>query len=225
MIQVYGHPFAAFYWKVAIALHERGVPFEFRIVDGDHPDHVAAVQRFAPTGQFPVLVDGDRVVLESAAIIEYLDLQHGSAPPLVPRDPRAAIEARQMDGIFDDYVMAPLSRMVFNVLREPAKRDTHLDAEMHAALDKAYAWLERWLAGRTWAANDAFGIAECAAAPALAYAHWGHPIPASHAALHAYKARVLARPSVARVVAEAGVFAHFFPLRDRHPDASPWRDA
>jgi glutathione S-transferase len=53
---------------------------------------------------------------ESAAIIEYLDLHHGDAPPLVPADPRLAIEARQMDSVFDDYVMAPLGRMVFNAL-------------------------------------------------------------------------------------------------------------
>jgi len=215
MLQIYGHPFAAFYWKVLITLYERNVPFEFRMIDGEHPQNAETIQRLAPTGQFPVLVDGDRVVLESAAIIEYLDLHHGAAPPMVPSDPRAAIEARQLDGIFDDYVMAPLSRMVFNVLRDADKRDAHLDAEMHAALDKAYAWLDRWLTGRTWAANDTFGVAECAAAPAIHYANWGHPIPAHHAALHAYRARLLARPSVARVIDEARPFRHFFPLANR----------
>ncbi|HET7843100.1 MAG TPA: glutathione S-transferase family protein [Xanthomonadales bacterium] len=220
MLEVYGHPFAAFYWKVLIALYERNVPFAFRMVDGEHPQHAETVRRLAPTGQFPVLVDGARTVVESAAIIEYLDLHHGDAPPMVPRDARAAIEARQMDGIFDDYVMAPLSRMVFNVLREPERRDAHLDAEMQAALDKAYAWLDRWMTGRTWAANDAFGIADCAAAPALFYAHWGHPIPASHAALRAYRARLLARPAIARVVAEARPYRDFFPLKGRHP--SDW---
>jgi glutathione S-transferase len=224
MLEIYGHPFAAFYWKVLIALYERDVPFTFRMVDGDHPGNGEAVGRLAPTGQFPVLVDGTRTVLESAAIIEYLDLHHGAAPPLVPRDARAAIEARQMDGIFDDYVMTPLSRMVFNVIRAPDKRHAHLDAEMHAALDKAYAWLERWMAGRTWAANDTFGIADCAAAPALVYAHWGHPIPASCTALHAYRARLVARPSIARVIAEARPFRDFFPIGDRHPGASPWQD-
>ena len=123
MPQLYGHPFAAFYWKVLIAAYERNVQFEFRMIDGEHPQHAETVQRLAPTGQFPVLVDGERVVLESAAIIEYLDLHHGNAPPMMPAAPRVAIEARQMDGIFDDYVMAPLSRMVFNVLRDADKRD------------------------------------------------------------------------------------------------------
>lgn len=218
MLQVYGHPFASFYWKVLIALYERDVPFDFLMVDPQHPQHGAALARLSPTGQFPVLVDGGRSVIESSAIIEYLDLHHGSAPPMVPPDARAAIEARQMDGVFDDYVMAPLQRMVFNVLREEDKRDPHVPGEATAALDKAYAWLERWMQGRTWAANERFGIADCAAAPALFYAHWGHPIPPEHAALRAYRARLLARPSIARVVDEARPWRAYFPLQGHAPD-------
>jgi glutathione S-transferase len=74
MVRIYGHPFASFYWKAAIALYERDVPFEFLMVDADHPENAEAASGLAPTGQFPVLVDGDRTVIESAAIIEYLDL-------------------------------------------------------------------------------------------------------------------------------------------------------
>ncbi len=219
MVRIYGHPFAAFCWKAFIALYEREVPFEFLIVDADHPENVEAVGRLAPTGQFPVLVDGARTVVESAAIIEYLDLHHGDAPPMVPADPRAAVEARQMDGIFDDYVMAPLSRMVFNVLREEDKRDPHLDGEAKAVLDKSYVWLNRWMEGREWAANDTFGIADCAAAPALFYAHWGHPIPPPLAALRDYRARLLAWPSIARVVDEARPWRENFPLKGHNsPD-------
>jgi glutathione S-transferase len=218
MVKIYGHPFAAFSWKAHIALYERGVPFEFLMVDPEHPENTEAIGRLAPTGQFPVLVDGDRVVIESAAIIEYLDLHHGTAPPMVPSDPRAAIEARQMDGIFDDYVMAPLQRMVFTVLREEGKRDPHVRAEVQAALDKSYAWLERWMAERTWAANDTFGIADCAAAPALYYAHWGFPIPESHTALRNYRARLLAHPSIARVIDEAKPWREYFPLKGHSPD-------
>lgn len=215
MVKIYGHPFASFYWKVLIALYERNVPFEFLMVDPEHPEHGEAVRRLAPTGQFPVLVDGDRTVIESAAIIEYLDLCHGDAPPMVPSDRREAIEARQMDGVFDDYVMAPLQRAVANVLREEAKHDPHVEGEVKMALDRSYAWLERWMAGREWAANGRFGIADCAAAPALFYAHWGFPIPDRLAELRAYRARLLARPSIARVVDEARPWRHYFPLRGR----------
>jgi glutathione S-transferase len=218
MVRVFGHPFASFYWKVLIALYERNVPFEFLMVDGEHPENAAAVSRLAPTGQFPVLVDGDRTVIESAAIIEYLDLHHGDAPPMVPAYPRAAIEARQMDSVFDDYVTAPLTRMVLNALREEGKRDPFLDAEAKAVLDKSYAWLDRWMAEREWAANGVFGIADCAAAPALFYAHWGHPIPGGRSALLAYRARLLARPSITRVVDEARPWRALFPLKEHSPD-------
>lgn len=218
MVRIYGHPFASFYWKALIALYERNIPFEFLMVDPEHPENTAAASRLAPTGQFPILVDGDRTVIESAAIIEYLDLHHGNAPPMVPSDPRAAIEARQMDSIFDDYVSAPLTRMVLNAIRDEDKCDALAVAEAKATLDKSYAWLNGWMAGREWAANDAFGIADCAAGPALFYAHWGHPIPESHAALRDYRARLLARPSIARVVDEARPWRPIFPLKGRSPD-------
>jgi glutathione S-transferase len=218
MVRIYGHPFASFYWKALIALYEREVPFEFLMVDAEHPENVEAVGRLAPTGQFPILVDGDRTVIESRAIIEYLDLHHGDAPPMVPADARAAVEARQMDGVFDDYVMAPLTRMVLNALRDDDKRDPYAVVEAKAMLDKSYAWLNRWMAGRTWGANEIFGIADCAAAPALFYAHWGHPIPESHAAVREYRARLLARPSIKRVVDEARPWREIFPLKGRSPD-------
>jgi glutathione S-transferase len=218
MVRIYGHPLASFYWKALIAVYERDVPFEFRMVDGEHPENAAVVGTLAPTGQFPVLVDGDRTVIESAAVIEYLDLHHGRGPPMVPADPRAAIEARQMDGVFDDYVMAPLTRMVLNAIRAEDKRDPQAVAEAKSTLDKSYAWLNRWMTGREWAANGVFGIADCSAAPALFYAHWGYPIPGALGALRTYRARLLARPSVARVVDEARPWRENFPLKEHSPD-------
>ena len=74
------------------------------------------------------------------------------------------------------------------------------------------------MAGRTWAASNTFGIADCAAASALFYAHWGYPIPASHTALRDYRARLLARPSIARVVDEARPWRAYFPLKGHDPD-------
>lgn len=214
MLRVYGHPLASFYWKALIAIYERGVPFEFLMVDAEHPENQEAVRRFSPTGQFPVLIDADNVVIESAAIIDYLDLRHGEGPPLIPADRRAAIDARQMDAVFDDYVQAPLTRMVLNAIRKPDERDPLAETEAKQALDKSYAFLDRWMTGRDWAAAGAFTIADCAAAPALFYAHWGYAIPERLTALRAYRARLMQRPSIARVIAEARPWFGYFPLRD-----------
>lgn len=213
MLAIYGHPFASFCWKVYIAARERGVAYEARMVDPDHPENSAFVAAAAPTGQFPVLVHDGRTVIESAAIIEYLDLNFGDAPPMVPEDRRKAIEARQMDGLFGDYLARPLTDLVLDALRPEDQRDAMARDAARSVLDRSYAWLDRWMAGRDWAANETFGIADCAAAPALFYAHWGHPIPEEYAALRAYRARLLARPSVAATVDDARYFRPNFPLK------------
>ncbi|AND68868.1 hypothetical protein ATSB10_14140 [Dyella thiooxydans] len=79
-------------------------------------------------------------------------------------------------------------------------------------LDTSYRWLEQHMAGRTWAAGDAFSLADCGAAPFLFYADWTHPIPASLANVRTYRARLLARPSMVRAVDEARPYRHYFPL-------------
>lgn len=211
--ELFGHPFASFVWKTLIALYERDIDFTFRMIGPDHPENQALVAEISPTGQFPALLDGDRAITQSNAIIEYLDLFHGNAPPMVPAEPRAALDARMMADIFDDYVQAPMQRIVAEALRREDERDPRGVADAHAALEKTYAWLEKRLR-RTgeWAAGATFGITDCAAAPALFYADWVHPIPEDLPSLRSYRARLLARPSVARVVEEARPYRTYFPL-------------
>ena len=84
-------------------------------------------------------------------------------------------------------------------------------AEARRLLDTAYGWLDGVMHGREWAAGDGFSLADCAAAPALFYADWVHPIGDGFADLRAYRARLLARPSFARAVDEARPYRPFFP--------------
>jgi glutathione S-transferase len=79
-------------------------------------------------------------------------------------------------------------------------------------LETAYAWLDRIMAGRTWAVGESFTLADCSAAPALFYADWTHPIPAACTHVKAYRQRLLARPSFARAVDEARPYRSYFPL-------------
>jgi len=84
--------------------------------------------------------------------------------------------------------------------------------EARNLLETAYSWLDGRMADRNWATGDAFGLADCAAAPALFYADWAHPIPPRFTGVLAYRRRLLARPSVARVVDEARPYRPLFPL-------------
>jgi glutathione S-transferase len=159
-----------------------------------------------------MLLDGERAVVETSIIIEYLQLAHPGPVRLIPADPMAALEVRFLDRFFDLHVMDAMQVAVDSKLgRVPMKSD-----EGHALarerLTRAYAWLEGHLAGKTWAAGEAYTLADCAASPSLFYADWVHQIPETYPTLRAYRARLLARPSFARAVDEARYFRVNFPL-------------
>jgi glutathione S-transferase len=208
--QLYSHPFSSYCQKVLIALYENGVDFEYKMLEDEGVG--AELARLWPLGKFPVLVDAGRTIVETSAIIEHLQIHHPGPVALIPADPDAAVEARMMDRIFDNYVMNAMQPLVNNMIRPEEQRDPHLEPYVHQALDKAYAWLDTHMATREWATGDAFTLADCAAAPALFYADWAYEIPAGHTHLKAYRARLLARPSFARAVDEARRFRHYFPL-------------
>ncbi|MDX2168397.1 MAG: glutathione S-transferase family protein [Deltaproteobacteria bacterium] len=208
---LYGHPFSSYCQKVLIALYDNAIPFELRTLGTD----AGVDAEFAacwPLKKMPLLVDGGRPVMEATIIIEHLDVHHPGPVRMVPADPAAALAARLLDRVFDNYVMTPMQKIVGDRLRPLADRDPYGVAEAYRLLDTTYAWLDETLAGRHWATGDAFTLADCAAAPSLFYADWCHPIEARFERLRAYRARLLARPSYARAVDEARPFRPFFPL-------------
>jgi glutathione S-transferase len=218
-LELYSHPLASFCHKVLIALYENETPFEGRLVNfGDEAER-AKFFALAPIGKMPVLHDTarDRVVPETSIIIEYLDRYYPGARPLLPGDETERLDARLWDRFFDLYVHAPMQAIVGDRLRQEGERDPRGVADAVAALEKAYAIIERQLAGKSWAIGEAFSIADCAAAPALFYAAIVAPFPPEHQNLAGYFERLMARPSVARTVEEARPYFHMYPFRDRMP--------
>jgi glutathione S-transferase len=208
--RLYAHPFSSYSQKVLIALYENATPFEYRsLEDPQANEELAALW---PMRRFPVLVDRGRTILEASCVVEYLDLHYPGAAPLIPPDPGTALEVRMLDRILDNYVSTPQQKVVLDCLRPEDSHDAYGVAEARAMLETAYAWLDRHMAGREWASGEAFGLADCAAAPFLFYADWTHPIAGSFTNLRAYRARLLARPSVARAVDEARPYRAYFPL-------------
>jgi glutathione S-transferase len=210
-LTLYSHPFSSYCWKVLIALYENGTPFTYRNME--EPGAGEELRALWPFGKFPVLVDNGNPIAETSVIIEYLALRHPGPHHLIPKAAAAALEVRAMDRFFDLYVMTPMSKISTDPLRPEADRDAYGVAEARKTLETAYAWLERALDGRTWAAGgDSFSMADCSAAPALFYADWAHPIPEQFRTVRGYRARLLAHPSVARAVDEARPYRHYFPL-------------
>ena len=211
-LQLFFHPFSSYSQKALIALYENGTPFTPRTLSPDEADNGAEFAARWPVKRFPILVDDERTVLEATAVIEYLDAAYPGPVRLIPQDALAAVEVRMMDRVFDNYISTPQQKIVFNALRPPEARDAYGVDEARAMLETSYAWLDGVMATREWAAAGAFSLADCAAAPALFYADWTHRIDARFTHLHAYRARLLRRPSFARAVDEARPFRPYFPL-------------
>ena len=71
-LQLFGHPFSSYTQKVLIALWADDTPFDYRIIDPDHPENMEELKRHWPFGQFPLLLDNGRPFVESTPIIEPL---------------------------------------------------------------------------------------------------------------------------------------------------------
>jgi glutathione S-transferase len=218
-LTLYYHPLASFCHTVLIALYESGTPFEARIVDLMDDAAAARFLDLWPVGKIPVLRDEarDRTVPETTIIIEYLDEHYPGPRPMLPADVAARLDARLWDRFFDLYVQVPMQKIVTDRLRPDSERDARGVADAEAALKVAYDMLEQHMAERDWAAGDSFGLADCAAAPALFYADIVVPFAATHPKAANYFERLLQRPSVARTFVEAQPYLHMFPLKERIP--------
>lgn len=213
----YGHPFSSYTQKALVALYENATPFEFRMLDGSEPV-ASEFEALWPIKRFPVLVDDGRTFVEATIVIEHLGLRHPGPVRFIPPDADEALEVRKLDRFFDNYVMIPMQKIVFDTIRPADVRDSHGVGEARVMLDRAYAWLDVTMTNREWAAGDRFSLADCAAAPSLFYADWVHPIALSFGNVRAYRKRLLARPSFARAVEEAR------PYRPLFPPGAPDRD-
>ena len=218
MLELHGHPFSSYTWKALIPLYANGIPFAFREIDTSVPKFESFTGKAHPSGQFPVLVDGDAVVVEATSIVEHLAVHHPGPAPLIPADPAQAVVARMLDRVFDNYVMGNMQRVIaahFVDRDDPGAgglRDEPFAPEIAAGktgLRRAYAWLERWLGENCLPPH--VSLVTCAAAPALFYADWVERIPESCPRLAALRAELLALPEVSRCVEDARPYRAYFP--------------
>ena len=90
MLTLISYDLCPYVQRAAIALAEKGVPFERRTVDlANRPEWFKSL---SPLGKVPLLQVGDAVLFESAVIVEYLE--DTQSPPLHPADPLARARHR-----------------------------------------------------------------------------------------------------------------------------------
>ena len=207
------HPLSSFCWKTLVALYENDTPFTPQMLNpGDETDR-AALRKLWPIGKFPVLRDDSRhaTVPESSIIIEYLDRYYPGRTRFIPTESDAAWQTRLRERFYDLYVHLPSQKIVGDRLRPQASKDPHGVAEARAQLRTCYGMIEQQMAAGPWAMGEAFGIADCAALPALFYGNKVEPFGDTHPNVTAYLERLKTRPSVARVLKEAEPYFNLFP--------------
>jgi maleylacetoacetate isomerase/maleylpyruvate isomerase len=122
-------------YRVRIALALKGLAYDYK------PVHLANNEQFAESYAavsaarlVPLLKDGDQVLTQSLAIIEYLDETHPE-PPLLPKDPgeRARVRSLAFDIACEIH---PLNNL--RVLR-------YLVRDLKIAEDEKDRWYRHWV--------------------------------------------------------------------------------
>lgn len=136
-----------------------GIPFADRIEPFAHADNFEAFRDFSPTGQVPVLIDGERTVWDSLGIVLYLAERF---PGVWPADDAARVWAMsatcEMHGGFaalrNDCTMNVGVRVTPRPASPTLQRDVDRIAELLA--DGLERFGGPWLAGADFTAVDAF---------------------------------------------------------------------
>lgn len=153
-----GSPYS---WRVMLTLELKQIPYTARLLEASKGEHKRpGFLALNPRGKVPVLCDGEVVVRESLAIMQYLERRH-PATPLFGRTPQEAGAIARVISEFDAYLRPPLLRVSTPFLFRKSEEKAD---DIRAALPEVRGELERleeaaahsrWLAGSEPGAADA----------------------------------------------------------------------
>jgi len=214
MMELYSYFRSSASYRVRIALGLKGLPYDYQPVHLVKGEQVRApFSDLSATRLVPLLKDGDALISQSLAIIEYLEEIHPQ-PPLLPADAlgRARVRAIALDIACEIH---PLNNL--RVLR-------YLVDEMKVSEDEKTRWLRHWMEGglaaveRQLAGHPATGRFCHGDAPTLADAVL---VPQVFNAQR-FSCRLGHVPQVMRIFGECSTLPAF---AGAHPAACPDSDA
>lgn len=150
--------------KAKIALRYKGLAYEMIPVP---PQDRSIVVRISGQPLTPVLVHGDRVIFDSAAILRYLDANFPGTPRLFSADYGTMKEIERWERFARADLMEPTG-IVFGLLRS-GKTDEAEAARASALLHERTASIEARLSESAWLVGDSITAADVTAAPAVYY--------------------------------------------------------
>ncbi|MEX3916825.1 glutathione S-transferase family protein [Paraburkholderia sp. BR10872] len=184
-------------------LKEVDADFEFisvNLLAGEHkrPEYL----RINPAGKVPVLIDGDRVIPESAAIVLYLADKYPEKA-LLPADLDERAQAYRWTLFAVTELEQPLWRITRHSFLYPPEKRSTADIELaREDFSSMAAVLERHLEGREFIVGNKLSVADCVTVYLM---DWAHEVQLLEGfpRLQAYLERLYARPEAPQRIAEA----------------------
>ena len=184
-------------------LKELGAAFEFEVVnlvagENQRPEFL----RLNPAGKLPVLVDGDLVVTESAAIVLYLADKYPHRN-LLPADLKVRAEVYRWVMFAMTELETPLWRITRHTALLPQEKRLPQDAALaREDFTRMATVFDRHMEGRTFIVGDAITAADCVTAYLMDWAN-EQGLLAGKPNLQAYLKRMYDRPTAPQHIAEA----------------------
>ena len=189
--------------RVRWVLQELGIDFDSTIVNLPRGDHrLPEFLKINPAGKIPVLVDGDLVLNESAAIAWYLAENYGGGR-LVPSDARGRAQALRWTFFAVTELEQPLWRITKHTRLYPEEKRVPAEAELaREDFGPMAAVLDDHLRGRDFIVGDALSVTDLVTAYTLDWANETHLLR-DFPKLVDYLERIYRRPRApARIAAE-----------------------
>ena len=194
MLKLHYHPLSTYSRRVSIALAEKGIAHEKVLVDlGARKQREPEFQALNPYSRVPTLVDGDFVLYESTAILNYLEAKHPS-PALVPGDLKGRALVDMHMKLCDLQFTRQCGTIFFPKRFLPKERwDEAAFAKARAEIDKHLAILERQLQGVDYVVAGQYSLVEVCYTPFLGFFELMEVTPPPRVA--DWSKRLLSRPS------------------------------
>lgn len=209
-MKLYGFFRSSAAFRVRIALNLKGLPYEtvpihLRRNDQASPDYRAV----NPQGLVPALDDGDKILIQSLAIIEYLDETHPD-PPLLPPTPAERARVRGLADIVACDIhpinnLQVLRYLTHDLGREPGDIATWYNHWIDAGFQALEALLAHDRRTGAFCHGDQPGLADIALVPQIVNAE-------------RYRLDMAPYPTIARIFESCMKLA---PFQAAHPDRQP----
>ncbi len=203
MLRLCGFAVSNYYNKVKLALLEKGVPFEEKLVWAD--EKTPEMLSKSPAGKVPFLETDHGTLCESQALLEYIEAAYPEKP-LYPADPFSAAKVRELI-IFMELHLELVARELYAEAFFGGKVSDEVKARAEKLLRrnaKAFAKLAKF---SPYVAGAEFTAADCAAAMHLplvsmaSKAVFGEDVLAEFS-IRDYTKMLADRPSMQKVVAD-----------------------